>query len=227
MGSIYRRSDTRHKKKVWWVSYMVGGRQHRESTGFTNKKMAERLLALRTAQILEERWNIPRSSTPRLGTQAEEFLASMTHAKTRSRYQSSINNLLRYFGENIRLSDITPVSICRFQRKRLAEGAGKATINRDVAALSALMSDAKEIGLISHNRCLDVSKLNEKRDRRQAEPFSYEEEARVKQFCPQVIDAPPRQACFSDGHPPRCFVVRDVRASDSRTRKNVRREIRA
>lgn len=83
---LYRRSDGRHKNKVWWISYMVGGRQHRESTGFTNKKMAEKLLVLRKAQVVEERWDIPRSSTPRLGTQVEDFLASITHEKTRSRY---------------------------------------------------------------------------------------------------------------------------------------------
>ena len=38
--------------------------------------------------------------------------------------------------------------------------------------------------LISHNPCADVGKLNERRDRRQAEPLSYDEETRVKQFSP-------------------------------------------
>src|ERR1017187_499112 len=181
---VYRRSDSRRKSKVWWISYMTGGSQHRESTGSTNKKVAEKLLALRKTQVLEERWNLPRSRTPHLGKQAEEFLNSKTHTKTRSRYQSSINNILRNLGENIRLSDITPESIFRFQQKRLTEGAGKATDNRDVATLSALMSQAKRMRLIAHNPCIDVGKLNERRDRRQAKPLSYDEEARVKQFSP-------------------------------------------
>lgn len=181
---LYRRRDSRHKRKVWWVSYMKDGHQHRESTGSTNKKIAEKLLTLRKAQVFEERWNLPRSRSPRLREAADEFLKSTTHEKTRSRYQSSVNNILRHFSTNIRLSEMAPESIFRFQQKRLAEGVGKATINRDVATLSALMSRAKKMRLISHNPCSDVGKLNERRDRRQAKPLSYEEEARMKQFVP-------------------------------------------
>ena len=55
----------------------------------------------------------------------------------------------RHFGTNIRLSEMTPESIFRFQQKRLSEGAGKATINRDVATLSALMSRATKMRFIS------------------------------------------------------------------------------
>lgn len=100
------------------------------------------------------------------------------------RYQSSVNNLLRHLGNGVRLADITPETVFIFQQKRLAEGAGRATTNRDVATLSALMSHAKRMRLVSHNPCGDVCKLNERQDRRQAEPLSYEEEARVKQFSP-------------------------------------------
>src|SRR4029077_18488147 len=33
----------------------------------TNKKLAEKLLTLRTAQVFEERWILPRSKSPRRG----------------------------------------------------------------------------------------------------------------------------------------------------------------
>ena len=117
----------------------------------------------------------------------EEFLESITYAKTHSRYQSSINNFLRHFGEPIRLSEITPESIFRFQQKRLQEGAGKATVNRDIATISSLMSRAKKMRQISHNPCIDVGRLNERRERRQAVPLSYEEEAQVKRFSPMWL----------------------------------------
>jgi integrase len=181
---LYRRSDTRHKKKVWWISYVRGGKQYRESTGCTNKKAAEKVFSVRKAQVVEERWSLPRSHSPHFGDFSKEFLESKNHAKTRSRYQSSINNLVRHLGERIRLADITPETVFIFQQKRLADGAGKATTNRDVATLSALMSHAKRMRLVSHNPCSDVGRLNERRDRRQAEPFSYDEEARVKQCSP-------------------------------------------
>jgi hypothetical protein len=177
---LYHRNDS----KVWWISYVAAGRQHRESTRCTNRKIAERLLALRTTQVFEERWTLPRSRSPRLGEAVTEFLNSISHEKTRARYRSSTNNILRYFEENVRLSEITPESVFRFQQKRVAEGAGKATCNRDVATISALMSRAKRMRLISHNPCSDVGRLNERRDRRQAKPLSYEEGDRVKQFSP-------------------------------------------
>lgn len=163
---------------------MAGGRQRRESTGYTNKREAEKLLALRKAQVLEDRLNVPRSHSPKLGDSAEQFLKSVPHDKTRSRYRSSINNILRHLGPNIRLSDITPAAILALQQERIEEGAGKATVNRDIATLSSMLSRAKRLRLISRNPCCDVGKLNERRDRRQAKPLSYEEEARVKQFSP-------------------------------------------
>lgn len=184
---LYRRSDSRCKNKIWWISYIKDGRQHRESSGSTNKKLAEKFLTLRTAQVFEERWSLPRSKSPRLGAWVEEFLKSVSHDKTLSRYQSSINNILSYFGKNVRLSEITVESIFRFQQARLEQGVGKATVNRDVATLSSCLSRAKKMRLISHNPCGDVGKLNERRDRRRARPLSYDEEDRVKQFSPPLL----------------------------------------
>ena len=120
----------------------------------------------------------------RLEKFSEQFLNATQHEKTRSRYRSSVNNILRHLGQRIRLSDITPQVIFEFQQKRQEEGAGKATTNRDIATLSSLLSRAKKLRLVSRNPCSDVGKLNERRDRRQARPLSYEEEAKVKRFSP-------------------------------------------
>ena len=103
--------------------------------------------------MFEGRWSLPRSRSP-LGDWTEEFLKSITHAKTRSRYQSSVNNLLKHFGKDIRLAEITPESIFRFQEKRLEHGTGKATINRDTATLSSCLARARKMRLISHNPLL-------------------------------------------------------------------------
>ena len=55
------------------MSYMKDGQQHRESSGATNKKLAEKLLASRTAQVFEERWSLPRSKSPHLGNWVERI----------------------------------------------------------------------------------------------------------------------------------------------------------
>jgi len=116
--------------------------------------------------------NLPRSASPELQDSAKQFLKAIPHENTRSRYQSSINNLISNFGAKVRLYDITPEAIFAFQQARLAAGAGKATVNRDLATLSSMLSKAKKLRYISHNPCSDVGKLNERRDRRQAHPLN-------------------------------------------------------
>src|SRR6201987_1119131 len=180
---VYRRKY-KGKKSTWWISYIVGGRQKRESSGSKSRRVAEKILALKKTQALEGRLGLPKSHVPRLGDWVKRFLALISHAKTRSRYQSSINNVLRHFGRNVRLSEVTPEMIFEFQQKRIEEGVGKATVNRDIATLSSAMTRARKLRLITHNPCADVGKLNERRERRQAKPLTYEEEARVKRFCP-------------------------------------------
>src|SRR5437773_756983 len=78
MGVYLRRNSRNTRSKVWWISYMKDGRQHRESSGSSNKKVATKLLTVRTAQVFEERWNLPRSKSPRFGNWVREFLVSIT-----------------------------------------------------------------------------------------------------------------------------------------------------
>lgn len=180
---LYRRGKSKH----WWMSYQKDGRQHRESTGTPNKRLAEKILALRTAQVLEQRWRLPRSTSPRFGAFVKQFLqwiARERTEKTKERYTQSVNNLIAFYGENIRLAEITPESIFNFQQKRLERGISKATVNRDTTALSSCLTRARKMGFISHNPCRQVEWLNEKRDRRQAKPLSYADEASIKTFSP-------------------------------------------
>jgi integrase len=57
-------------------------------------------------------------------------------------------------------------------------------VNRDLGTLSSALTKARKLRLITQNPVVDVGKLNERRERRQAKPLTYEEEARVKRFCP-------------------------------------------
>jgi site-specific recombinase XerD len=184
---VFRRQNNGKRSKVWWIGYQGPRGQIRESSGSTNKRVAEKFLALRKGQAVEERLGLPRTQSPRLGQWPEDFLKSIGHGKTRSRYQSSVNNILRHFGPQVRLADINPEWVFRFQQKRLEEGAGKATANRDVGTLSSLFSHAKKLRLASQNPCRDIGKLNERRERRQARPLSYDNESRIKQFAPQWL----------------------------------------
>ncbi|MDP9159604.1 MAG: hypothetical protein M3O09_05170, partial [Acidobacteriota bacterium] len=93
----------------------MSGKQYRESSGSTNKRAAEKLLAMRQTQLFEDRWSLPKSQAPKFSEFAKEFLDSIQHDNTRARYESSIHNLHKYFGSNIRLSEITAERIFAFQ----------------------------------------------------------------------------------------------------------------
>ena len=167
---LYRRG------RSWHFSYMVADRQIRESSGSTNKRVAEKLLALRKAEVLEDRWNLPRSRAPRLKDWAKQFLESVQHTSTRERYQYSVDVLIEFFGD-VKINEISPQRVEQFKQSRLQSGVGAANTNRDTTTLSGMLSRAKKLHLISRNPCQDVDKLEERRQRRQSRPLSYEEEA--------------------------------------------------
>ena len=108
--------------------------------------------------------------------------------KTRSRYQSSINNLLKLFRKkhppvrhHARVGLPVPASAAgSTERERR-----RSTAIQQPCRLACLWQ--KECASFHTTPCSDVGKLNERRDRRQARPLSYEEEDRVKQFSPPLL----------------------------------------
>jgi hypothetical protein len=46
------------------MAYVVDGKQHCESTGTTNKRLGEKILNLRIAEIIEGKYRLPKSLCP-------------------------------------------------------------------------------------------------------------------------------------------------------------------
>lgn len=80
-GSLYRRG------KTWWMAYVVDGRQHCESTGTTNKRLAQKILNLRVTEVIEGRYRLPKSNPPKLNEWASQFLDTIS-IKTQSAHTS-------------------------------------------------------------------------------------------------------------------------------------------
>src|SRR4051812_48148775 len=99
---VYRRKEKWpdgkvHRSNVYWVSYVVAGRQKRESSHSTNKRDAQNLLNIRKAQVLEGRLQLPASKPPKFKEYSKKFLEQIQHPNTKKRYACSIKQLLRYF----------------------------------------------------------------------------------------------------------------------------------
>jgi integrase len=170
---MYRRG------KIWWIAYMVDGRQHCESTGTSNKRLAKRILDKRKGEIAEGRFNLPRSNPPTLKKWAEQYLETIAHPNTKRAYSSCIQMLLSFFGD-ARLSQITPGRIEDFKLSRTKSGAGPAIINRNLAVLRLMMKRAARQRLIARNPFEEVDFLEERSHRRRAYNLPFDEQMRLE-----------------------------------------------
>ena len=180
MGCLYRRG------KIWWMAYMVDGKQHCESSGTTNKRVAERILNLRMAEIIEGRYRLPKSNPPRLDEWAAQFLDTISHPNTKRTYSSCIQMLLNFFGD-ARLSQITPDRIEDFKLSRRRDGTGPASINRNLAVLRQMMKLAARQRLIARTPFQDVDFCEERSCRRQPHILKFEDQKTLLSAAPPLL----------------------------------------
>ncbi len=165
---------------MYWMSYTVAGKQRHESTGTHDKKLARKIMSIRWAEIAEGRWNLPASNPPRLKAWTTQFLNSIRHPSTKTRYQLSVNHLLNFFGEDSRLPDVASVRrIEQFKEKRLALGVKAATVNRDLSVLRRMLTLAARQRLIARNPFSEVELLEERKARRRPHILSYEDQNKL------------------------------------------------
>ena len=172
---LYRRSDS----GIWWMSFSAFGSQARESTGTTNKILAKKILAIRLAEVAEGRWHLLSSNPPCLKQWSTKFLNAVSHPNTREGYKYSVGHLLHFFGESIKLSDISVSRIEDFKQSRLAEGVKPATVNRNLSVLRRMLTLATRQRFIARNPFSEVELLEELKYRRQPHILTWEEQNKI------------------------------------------------
>lgn len=184
--ALYRRRWRKNGKMVtaptWWFWVMLNGRQHFESTHTSNKRLAQKILDLRRAEIIEGRFpGLLRSNAPTLKGYISKYLESRTdlHANTRTRYKGSKRFLEKFFAD-ARLPGITDARIEDYKASRIRGGTGPAGVNRDLALLRLVLKHAKKERYIAQNPLADREHfMNERKERLEARPFSIEEEQKL------------------------------------------------
>ena len=161
------------------MAYTVDGRHRCESCMTSNKRQAEKALAIRKAEIFEGRLRLPKSNPPTLKAWADQFLESVQHPNTKRTYYSCIQMLLSFFGD-ARLPQITPGRIEEFKLSRTKAGTGPATINRNLAVLRRMITQAARQRLIGRSPFEEVDFLEERSQRRQAHILTFEEQVKLE-----------------------------------------------
>jgi integrase len=122
--------------RIWWLRYRVNGREHRESSGSTSRREAEKLLAKRQAEL-----SVGILTAPDAKRVTFTDLAQMIRDDYRVRgrrsprtLEGNLANLEAFFGD-CRALAITSDRVTTYERERLDAGAARASVNKELAAL--------------------------------------------------------------------------------------------
>lgn len=136
MASVYRRGTT------WWVRFQWRGTEVRRSARTSSKAVAQQMLS----RLLEENRRLDRGGRPRrtyreaLERFSVEYMPTLKPA-SQKRYRVNFRQLAGTF-DGLYLDEITLGRLADYASARMRAGAKGATVRRDLAALSCLLSCA-------------------------------------------------------------------------------------
>ena len=144
MGTIYKRGSTQ------WICYYHRGKKYRESVRSASQVQARKLLKQRLGEINAGRFIGPSEDRLTLEQLVKDLVNDYQVNNNRS-LSTALNHakhLEGVFGLS-RAIDITPDRVKSYQVQRLAEGASRATVNREVACLGHMLSLAVDAGKLA------------------------------------------------------------------------------
>lgn len=187
MATVYKRGQT------YWIRFQWRGTEVRRSARTSSKPVAQQFLA----HTLEEHRRLDRGGRPRrtyseaLDRFAFEFMASLKPS-TQRRYRTSFRQLAPHFG-SLYLDEISKSRLSDYVTARRRAGACGATVRRDLATLSGLLSCAVAWDFIEIN---PVKAFDKKHIRESLPRTSYPNEAEVDRLVAHSSPMVGRIICF-------------------------------
>jgi integrase len=124
------------------MDFMLHGQRIRESTGTRSKTLAQKIEDKRRREIEEGTAGVRRPKRPGLlSVAAEDWFEAKKPAwapSTAVGERVNLDHLLPELGRKL-IVDIDPKDVAQYQKKRLAEGASRKTINNEVGTLRGIM----------------------------------------------------------------------------------------
>jgi len=154
VGRVFKRkmriaSGQMVEDPIWWIAYYHRGKEYRESSSFTSEEKARRKLKKRLQDIGNRRF-VPNEDRLTFGDMVVDLENEyrVNDRRTLSTTRNHIRHLRESFGMD-RAVDITPDRVLAYQVLRQNEGAARASINRELAALGRMLSLAVELEKLS------------------------------------------------------------------------------
>lgn len=169
----------------WWAYFYIDGIRHQQSTGTSNRRLAERI-----AQQLHDEAILRRHQLPSVDPDMTfEALAArfIVNAGPRPNHLHRLRHLLPFFGEQP-LRSITKAAVREYREARhRAKPLRDATINRDVSVLRHLLYWAVDEGYLTNNPLTRLRLVPERRTPRPVLTFT-EEEILLAHAAPHLHD---------------------------------------
>ena len=128
LGNLYRRG------RIWWITYNVDGKQHRESSGSDRKGEGVRLLKQRIAEIGDGRFVGPTNDRMAWRELETVIVDHFTTKRSRTRVAGALNHLREHLC-HCRVKGMTLDVLTRYRNRRFDEGAAPATVKYELATL--------------------------------------------------------------------------------------------
>jgi integrase len=187
--SLYQRG------KSWYYDFQYWSERYTGCIGPVSRTVAKEILAKKKAEAVEGRYALPsKKPSPRFEDIAEEYLRyyqANRRPRSAERHEMAYRALKPFFGGK-RLADITPLLIERYKRVRKDQKRSEVTVNRELAFLKNLFTQAITWGKATENPVKQVRLFRE--DNARTRFLTEEEEASLLAYCnaqlkPLVITA--------------------------------------
>jgi integrase len=136
---IYQRGE----QGIWWYRFRFAGRMVHESAKTTSKTIARDAERTRRRELERNYNRIEKRTLPPTVSEASktwlEKRAALA-ASTRETYDAALKHVKAMLGTNL-VCELTSEHIASYQRARLSQGAAGATVNKELACLSSILSD--------------------------------------------------------------------------------------
>lgn len=133
--------------KSWYIDFYYEGKRYTEKVGPVSKSVAEEKLNIKRSEVIRGEWK-PKIAKISFEKFKDEYLKLTKADREPSsvlRDECSLKHLSKTFDGKM-LSEINPLTIAGYKKTRLEEGAGPATLNRELSCLRTMLSTALSLG---------------------------------------------------------------------------------
>src|SRR4030043_53182 len=127
----------------WYIDFYEDGKRFTEGVGPVSKSVAEEKLSIRKSEVIREEWKPKRVRVAfdKFKEQNLEWSRGNKKPKSSLRDECSLKHLSQFFGGKA-LSEISSFIVEKYKLTRKEEGAGPATINRELGCLRHMFNMA-------------------------------------------------------------------------------------